>query len=164
MSIELISSNDDYPRKPFGPADGSPAEDDPRRCTANLSDGSGERCKRWAMVGMRVCPMHGGKVPTAKRRAQLTLMDLLPLATRKHREILETSQDERVVLQATKMVYDRTGLEEGSHAGDQSVVREMIMSRLIDSLGGLPEAEPLPEDEDIVDAELVEDDELADLL
>ena len=95
-------------------------------------------------------------------------MDLLPVATKRHREILESSEDERVVLQAVKMVYDRTGLEEGSAAADQDAVKQLIVSKLLDLRGQLPADEPLPpQDEDIVDAELVDepvDPDLEDLI
>ena len=42
---------------------------DERRCTAR-SKGSGERCKRAAVVGGTVCAMHGGKAPQVKARAE----------------------------------------------------------------------------------------------
>lgn len=47
------------------------AEDlkDARRCTAK-SKGSGERCKRAAVVGGTVCAMHGGKAPQVKAAAE----------------------------------------------------------------------------------------------
>ena len=154
MSIEPISQG---PKSQFG---GAPHEDDPRRCKAHLSDGSGERCKAWAMQGQGVCGKHGGKTPAAIRRAQLKLMDLLPVATRKHREILENSTDERVVLQAVKMVYDRTGLQEGSAAADTDQVKQMIVSRLMDMRGSLPEEADLPpldEEDDIVEGEIIEE-------
>jgi hypothetical protein len=93
-------------------------------------------------------------------------MDLLPVATQKHREILENSEDERVVLQAVKMVYDRTGLEEGSAAADQDAVKQLIVSKLLDMRGQLAPDAPLPPvDEDIVDAEIVDvDPDLEDLI
>lgn len=151
----------------YDPTGGAPRENDPRRCTAHKSDGSGQRCGNWALKGLTVCGSHGGKTPAAQRRAQMRLMDLLPVATKKHREILENSEDERVVLQAVKMVYDRTGLEEGSAAADQDAVKQLIVSKLLDMRGQLAPDEPLPPvDEDIVDAELVEevDPDLEDLI
>lgn len=148
------------------PQGGAPGENDPRRCTAHRSDGSGERCRNWALQGQHVCRFHGGSTPAAIRRAQLRLMDLLPVATQKHREILEQSEDERVVLQAVKMVYDRTGLEEGSAAADQDAVKQLIVSKLLDMRGQLAPDAPLPpKDEDIVDAEIVDvDPDLEDLI
>lgn len=150
------------------PQGGAPGEDDPRRCQAHKSDGSGQRCGNWALQGQHVCRFHGGATPAAQRRAQMRLMDLLPVATKRHREILESSEDERVVLQAVKMVYDRTGLEEGSAAADQDAVKQLIVSKLLDLRGQLPADEPLPpQDEDIVDAELVDepvDPDLEDLI
>lgn len=98
----------------------------------------------------------------ARRRAQLTLLDLLPMATKRHAQILKESTDERVVLKATEMVYDRTGLDKVG-AGDNSIVKEMIVARLLDMQGGVPPEQVTEQDEDIVEAELV-DDELEDLL
>ena len=42
--------------------------DDIRRCTATSR--SGERCKRAAIVGGRVCAMHGGKIPAVIAKAR----------------------------------------------------------------------------------------------
>jgi hypothetical protein len=46
--------------------------DESRQCTAR-SKRSGERCKRAAILGGRVCPMHGGKVPAVRAAAQQRL-------------------------------------------------------------------------------------------
>jgi len=39
-----------------------PGDNDARRCQAR-SKQSGERCRRWACKGRRVCAMHGGRTP-----------------------------------------------------------------------------------------------------
>lgn len=149
-----------YVRDPRG---GKPGEGDPRRCTAHLSDGSGERCDRWAVKEGNTCPTHGGK--STKHIAQLKLLDLVPIATAKHKQVLEKSVDDRVVLKAIEMVYDRTGLEAKSTiVAEASVVREMVVSRLLamESGGVVGDSD---DDEDIVDAELVDDEpDLEDLL
>lgn len=44
-------------------------EPHPRQCTAT-SKRSGERCRRWAVAGGKVCPNHGGKAPQVKRAAE----------------------------------------------------------------------------------------------
>lgn len=152
------------PSEPFrrGPEGGRPAEDDPRRCTAHRTDGTG-RCNGWSVPGSNVCRFHGGSAPQAKRKAQLRLLDMIPLATKRHREILRDTKDERVALQAVKMVYDRTGLEEGSASGDVDVVRQMVATRLVDLIAGGSAEETDEElgetDDDIVDAEIVEEED-----
>lgn len=137
---------------------GSPRGDDPRRCTAT-SKRSGERCMRWAIAGGTVCPFHGGGAPIVKRKAQLKLLDLVPIATKKHKDVLTTATDPRVILKAVEMVYDRTGLEAKTNQADIVVVQEMMVSRLLARRGIEPVGEEPYTDEDIVEAELVEDDE-----
>lgn len=41
---------------------------EPRQCSAK-SKRSGEQCKRWAVQGLTVCPMHGGLTPVAQEKA-----------------------------------------------------------------------------------------------
>lgn len=41
---------------------------EPRKCSAK-SKRSGEQCKRWAVQGLTVCPMHGGLTPVAQEKA-----------------------------------------------------------------------------------------------
>lgn len=153
---DLIGSSvEPYVRNPRG---GSPEGDDPRRCTGHLSDGSGERCRRWAIEGGNVCPTHGGSRQSVKRTAQLRLLDLVPAATKKHKEILDNPVDQRVALKAIEMVYDRTGLEAKAGIGDVTVVREMVVGRLL-SLRGEQPVGPPPEDDVIWDAEVVDEEE-----
>ena len=40
-----------------------------QRCSA-VSSRTGEPCKRWAITGGTVCPVHGGTAPTVRARAQ----------------------------------------------------------------------------------------------
>lgn len=47
---------------------GGRASDDERRCRAT-SKQSGERCRKWAIPGGRVCVMHGGKAAQVRQRA-----------------------------------------------------------------------------------------------
>lgn len=149
------SSIKPYVRSPRG---GRPDENDPRRCTGHLSDGSGERCWKWAIKGHHVCPDHGGSLKSVKRQAQLNLLDLLPMATKRHKEILRTTTDERVALKAAEMVYDRTGLEAKAGLSDVTVVREMLVGRLL-GLRGEEAVGPEPGEEEVFEAEIVDDDE-----
>lgn len=47
---------------------------DPRRCSAK-SKQSGVQCKRWAVPGLAVCPMHGGSTPKAKAKAAAVVQE-----------------------------------------------------------------------------------------
>lgn len=38
----------------------------PMRCTATAKS-TGQRCRRWALVGQTVCDLHGGKNPAGER-------------------------------------------------------------------------------------------------
>lgn len=53
----------------------------PTQCTGT-SRRSGQQCKRYAVVGARVCPMHGGKAPQVRAKAEerITLADRLKSA------------------------------------------------------------------------------------
>lgn len=76
----------DAPRgRPVTPTTAAPGGDlmDDRRCRAKAK-GSGERCKRYAVPGGRVCVMHGGASPqvraaAARRRAEAEATALLEL-------------------------------------------------------------------------------------
>lgn len=47
---------------------------EPPRCKAK-SRRSGERCRRWPMLGQEVCATHGGKAPRAKAAAERRLVE-----------------------------------------------------------------------------------------
>ena len=56
----------------------------PRQCKAQ-SKRSGQRCRRYAVVGNEVCMMHGGHSPKAKAKAEehITLAERLALAPKR---------------------------------------------------------------------------------
>ena len=78
-----------------------------RRCTAMLSDRS-RRCKNAAILGGRVCRVHGGSAPQVKRSARQRLMELAEPAVEALRMALE-SEDIRAIVRAAIAVLDRTG-------------------------------------------------------
>jgi hypothetical protein len=90
-------------------------------------------------------------------------MEMLGKATAVHRRILDESDDERVLLKAVEMVYDRTGLDKFTTAADAEVVRQMVKAKLLDTINGVSSDGSVEIDEDIVEAEVVED-ELSDIL
>jgi len=101
--------------------------DDSRRCTAK-STRSGERCKKPAILGGKVCQTHGGGAPQVKKAAAERLRalqdpaldrlgDFLNDATRMLIETKDGTVPVRVisgapavVLKAAMTVLDRTGL------------------------------------------------------
>ena len=79
-----------------------------RRCAASLSDGSGERCRKWAIRGGTTCATHGSGTKAAKvaarerldRSADRMVAHLLNLA--------KFAESEAVQLKATDSAIDRT--------------------------------------------------------
>jgi hypothetical protein len=82
---------------------------DSRQCTAHLSDGSGQRCKKAAISGGAVCGTHGGGAPQVKHSARQRLLDAADPAAARLVRALE-SADERAAIRAAQVILDRAGL------------------------------------------------------
>lgn len=81
---------------------------DERRCTATSTQ-SGERCKRAPILGGTVCATHGGSAPQVRDAAHRRLLELVDPALVRLHDLL-ASADERVALQAVRLVLDRAGI------------------------------------------------------
>ena len=81
---------------------------DQRRCTAKVSDGSGRRCKKVAMLGQKVCRSHGGASPQAQRSARDRLNALVEPAIAGLSKALK-SGDVNALIRASVAVLDRCG-------------------------------------------------------
>lgn len=83
-----------------------------RRCKAHLSDGSGERCRRVACDGQRVCPTHGGSAVRAKAAARRRLDEAADRMAAALLGIAESAESEPVRLAAIRDALSRAGVSE----------------------------------------------------
>ena len=116
-------------------------------CTAKTRDG--DLCKNAPMMGQRTCRMHGGSTQASRAKAQERILAAADPAAAK---LVSLMQDKRVPhnvqLAAARDLLDRAGL-----ASAQEITLK-IPAYLQDIEGLLVD---VLEPEDIVDAELVED-------
>lgn len=80
--------------------------DEARRCTAHRKNG--DRCKKAAIKGGRVCATHGGSAPQVKNKARQRIMEAADPAAAKMVQLID-SDDERISLAASKDLLDRSG-------------------------------------------------------
>jgi hypothetical protein len=147
------------------------------RCTAHRKNG--DRCKRAAIAGGRVCTHHGGIAPAVKAKARQRIEDA---ADRMARELLKMAVDENVSdavkLAAIRDALDRAGLS--ARTAVSVVIAPKPWEQIFDDITGgsraesrrrrgipddeldrwdttaLETASPYPDEIEIVDAELVE--------
>ncbi|MFN8229228.1 MAG: hypothetical protein U0R18_21190 [Mycobacterium sp.] len=83
-------------------------ENETRRCTAHLSDGSGERCRKWAIRGGTTCATHGSGTKAAKLAARERLDNAADRMAKELLKIALTADSESVALAAVRDALDRT--------------------------------------------------------
>lgn len=119
---------------------------------------TGEQCKKFAVTGTNVCLTHGAGAPQVRRGAHLRILEMAELAVDVHEKILRETEDERVALKAVEMVYERVGLRPNPQHMDVGTSRDLLMKKILQSKGEDVGVAPLAsEDDEIVDAEIVEE-------
>lgn len=83
---------------------------DARQCTAR-SKQSQQRCKRAAILGGRVCSIHGGKSPRAIKSAAERLAAIVEPALVELARLVVRADSEAIKLAAIKDVLDRAGFK-----------------------------------------------------
>jgi hypothetical protein len=132
---------------------------------------TGERCRKAAMRGQRVCRFHGGATKASRNAAQMRLLAAAePLVVELIRIALDKKTDDdrklRAIMDAlnripglnARHVIDTVAL--GVDAGPSDPFEQRIRI-LLDRTPQAPlppaEPEPEPDDEDVVEAEVVEE-------
>lgn len=123
-------------------------------CTANRRNG--EKCLNYAIKGATVCRMHGGSAPQVRAAAQVRL---LMSADKLMAALLKIALNEKVPLQH-RLVAIRDGLDRADLGGKTSVEVTVEKGKTFEDFVGEAiidvEAE---DDEHVLDAEVIEDDE-----
>lgn len=83
-------------------------EADLRLCSA-VSSQSGEPCRKPPIRGATVCASHGGSAPQVREAAKRRLLEAVDPALARLCDLVH-SPDERVALQAIRLVLDRAGI------------------------------------------------------
>lgn len=134
------------------------------RCVVIKKDG--ERCGQWSMRGMTKCYAHGKRelnFPSVVAHrdavieaARLKLLDATDDAADTLKELLQPGTAEGIRLKAATEILDRSGLRGGIEI-DVEVTEKADPAKVIAERLERLRAAATPRDEDIEDAELVED-------
>jgi hypothetical protein len=139
------------------------------QCTAR-SKNTGERCRRYSMLGGNVCRSHGGAAPQTRARAQQRLQQAADvLVQRLLHFALDGKVADPVAMQAINSALDRAGLKAGIDLDVnlkpfQSIFEQMDMGGSRAAYRGEPEPEPIRElepmpNDDAIEVEVIDADE-----
>lgn len=104
-------------------------KDESRQCTAKAKS-TQKRCQQTAIVGGRVCRMHGGSAPQVKRAAAVRMRDLIdPAIATLARVLVDPLSSETAKLRAVENVLDRAGMPR-SHTIDTEQAKRALLERL----------------------------------
>lgn len=133
------------------------------RCTKTKKDG--KQCNRWSLRGAMVCYVHGGKMPHVQKKAaavveaaRLKLLGLSEEAVEVLEDLVKPGTPDAIRLKAAQDILDRAGLKgaiDVSLTVEHTVDAASLISEKLDRIAGKPTED---EDEDIVDAEVEDDD------
>ena len=99
---------------------------------------NGDRCKRAAMTGQRVCGHHGGKARHSVEAARRRLMENADPAVKQLAEIAyDDKQSAEVRLKATLALIDRAGLSPKTAVELGVSVQPAPYEQILDSLPGV---------------------------
>lgn len=143
------------------------------RCTAVKANG--ERCKRWSLRGAKVCPSHGGRLPSVREHAaatveaaRLRIIDLSDEAVDVISDLMLNATADKIRLDAARDLLDRAGIK---GAVEIDVTVEQVASpaerarQKIEETAARLAAQQLKaeearrEEDDVVDAELEDEDD-----
>lgn len=79
-----------------------------RRCHAHAK--SGDRCKRPALKGARVCTSHGAGAPQVKASARRRMLELLDPAINELERVMRHGEKDADRLRAVENILDRAGM------------------------------------------------------
>lgn len=89
---------------------------------------TGERCQRPAIIGARVCHVHGGRSPNVQKSARERLAELVNPALDGLRAALD-SGDTRSVVQAARAILDRAGYPAASRLEIEQAEQSVMQSQ-----------------------------------
>src|SRR5690606_7675081 len=89
------------------------------------SSQTGEQCRKASILGGTVCASHGGSAPQVREAASRRLLAAVDPAIDRLLELVG-SDDERVALQACRLVLDRAGIVATDDDGPIQLTPEII--------------------------------------
>lgn len=119
-------------RDPAVWASGEARVDSMNRLLCNARRRDGELCSSPAMSGMRVCRMHGGTWPAARKKARLRLAELVdPAIAVLAREMTDTTNKPGDRIRAAENILDRAGYPRTVSSSDGDLARALLIERLL---------------------------------